>query len=443
MIWAYPMRTKAQAGEALNTFKQDIGVTKTLIFDGSMEQCSPNTAFMKSIHRDHMEWRNIEPYSHWQNRAEDAIRELRRRVRRHRTRKNIPPRLWNYQQRYECEILALTARNKDERSAYEIVTGDTPDISEYVDFGFYDSVWFRDQPKDDGKSYLGRWLGVSHCIGSAMCYFVINSNGAIESRTSVQPLSDTDQHSSDIAERIKELDEGIAKRLGDPPNFLTDDANNLILQEDESLFDDGIDPNDETRMIDEDHLIYSPDAYDPYIGVEILLPEGGDQVRATVPKRVKGNDGQPIGKSNTNPILDSRLYEVEYSSGCVEQIQANIIAQNMFAQIDSEGRRYMLIKEISDHKKDNTAMLQGDNIIIGKNGNKSYKHTTQGWQFLIEWKDGSSSWVPLKELKDSFPIDLAEYAVANKIHEEPAMVWWVSETLRKRNRIISWVKTKY
>ena len=37
----------------------------------------------------------------------------------------------------------------------------------------------------------------------------------------------------------------------------------------------------------------------------------------------------------------------------------------------------------------------------------------------------------------------AEYAVANRLTEEPAFNWWVPQTLRRRNRIISKVKNKY
>jgi hypothetical protein len=68
---------------------------------------------------------------------------------------------------------------------------------------------------------------------------------------------------------------------------------------------------------------------------------------------------------------------------------------------------------------------------------------TQGWMLLVMWKDRSMSWVKLKDLKASNPIELAEYAVVNCIAEEPAFKWWVSHMLRKRNRIISKVKSKY
>ena len=49
----------------------------------------------------------------------------------------------------------------------------------------------------------------------------------------------------------------------------------------------------------------------------------------------------------------------------------------------------------------------------------------------------------LKYVKDSNPIELAEYAVANRIQEEPAFKWWVSETLLIRNRIIGKVESRY
>ena len=61
----------------------------------------------------------------------------------------------------------------------------------------------------------------------------------------------------------------------------------------------------------------------------------------------------------------------------------------------------------------------------------------------VEWKDGSSEWVPLVDLKHSNPLELAEYAVSNQLQEEPAFKWWVKDVLRRRDRIISKVKARY
>jgi hypothetical protein len=99
-----------------------------------------------------------------------------------------------------------------------------------------------------------------------------------------------------------------------------------------------------------------------------------------------------------------------------------------------------LLSEIIDHKKDASAISIADGFITSHNGNRVAKKTTRGWQLLCQWKDGSSSWVPLVELKQSNPIELAEYAIANQTHEEPAFKWWISDVLHRRNRIISKVK---
>jgi hypothetical protein len=49
-------------------------------------------------------------------------------------------------------------------------------------------------------------------------------------------------------------------------------------------------------------------------------------------------------------------------------------------------------------------------------------------------------WFPLKDLKDAYPVQIAEYAAANIIVNDPAFNWWVHTVLRKRNRIVVKVK---
>jgi hypothetical protein len=62
---------------------------------------------------------------------------------------------------------------------------------------------------------------------------------------------------------------------------------------------------------------------------------------------------------------------------------------------------------------------------------------------LIRWKDGSTQWTRLADLKESNPVELAEYAIGNKLVNEPAFKWWVPYVIKKKDRIISSVKTRY
>jgi hypothetical protein len=134
---------------------------------------------------------------------------------------------------------------------------------------------------------------------------------------------------------------------------------------------------------------------------------------------------------------------VELGDGSVAEYTANIIAENIYAQLDSEGRQQVLMREISNFRKDGTAIAREDGFNISKNGNKTPKVTTRGWQLLVEWKNGSSDWISLKDLKESNPVEVAEFAIRNQIHDEPAFAWWVNTVIRHKNRIISKVKSKY
>ena len=59
------------------------------------------------------------------------------------------------------------------------------------------------------------------------------------------------------------------------------------------------------------------------------------------------------------------------------------------------------------------------------------KVTTRGWSLLVQWHDGLSSCEPLKDLKASNSVEVAEYAVANdRLAEEPAFKWWVSHVIK-------------
>jgi hypothetical protein len=66
------------------------------------------------------------------------------------------------------------AWGNDRRTGYKEVTGQMPDISKWMDFAFYDLVWWLDRPTKpnftDSTRRLARWLGVSHCVGSGLSY---------------------------------------------------------------------------------------------------------------------------------------------------------------------------------------------------------------------------------------------------------------------------------
>ena len=104
----------------------------------------------------------------------------------------------------------------------------------------------------------------------------------------------------------------------------------------------------------------------------------------------------------------------------MDKYTVSVIAENMFPQVDDEVNQYLIMNQITDHRKDNTAIPISDGMTRGHNRNELPKITTRGWELLVEWENGSTSWMKIKDMKESSPIEVADYFVSNRIVEEPA-----------------------
>ena len=128
----------------------------------------------------------------------------------------------------------------------------------------------------------------------------------------------------------------------------------------------------------------------------------------------------------------------------LQEYSANLFAESIYSQVDDEGHQFLLLKEIIDHDADATAVRNNDKYhITNETVNPKLERTTKGWKLLVLWKDGMSTWIPLKDLKESNPVQVAEYAMANRIGSEPAFNWWIHEVLRRKKRILSQVRSRY
>ena len=112
-------------------------------------------------------------------------------------------------------------------------------------------------------------------------------------------------------------------------------------------------------------------------------------------------------------------------------------------EVDSDGFSLALMEGIIDYKCDDSiAIPKADRYITTGRGQRRLWKTTAGWKLLVKWKDQSESWVKLSELKESHPVDTVEFAKSRGIDDETTFAWWVPHTLRKRNAIISAMKTR-
>ena len=59
--------------------------------------------------------------------------------------------------------------------------------------------------------------------------------------------------------------------------------------------------------------------------------------RGKIKSRKRNEKGELIGKSNSNPTLDTRLYLIEFEDGSYGEYTTNTIMENLYSQIDEEG----------------------------------------------------------------------------------------------------------
>ncbi len=49
----------------------------------------------------------------------------------------------------------------------------------------------------------------------------------------------------------------------------------------------------------------------------------------------------------------------------------------------------------------------------------------------------------MADIKNSYPVQLAEYAIQNNLQDAPAFEWWVTTTLKRKKSFFKAVKARY
>ena len=171
-------------------------------------------------------------------------------------------------------------------------------------------------------------------------------------------------------------DRAAAMKLGKDAAELESEYNNSIFNdlisprhvEYEELLDQESSTDEKAELVPE---LRDVDDFDlnKYISAKVQIPKDGHSFAVgKVIKRVRDDNSELIGKSNSNPLLDTSLYEVQFDDGSVEKYHANIIAEHIYEQVDDDGCTRMVIDDIIDHRSDETAVKQHNGFVVGKSG---------------------------------------------------------------------------
>ena len=107
-----------------------------------------------------------------------------------------------------------------------------------------------------------------------------------------------------------------------------------------------------------------PEAMDNYIGVEIIIFYGDTVSQGSFRHRKRDVEVNTIVRSNRNPILDTRTYELEFKYGSMSNYYEFFIAESMYAQCDEEVQKYLLFGSILDHKTNGNSLSVEDQYVV-------------------------------------------------------------------------------
>ncbi len=465
---------------ALKAFCKEIGVPSTLVCDPHKTQSSNEVR--RFLYEVGTTLRVLERGTQWANLAERFIGLLKGGVRADLRDSNAPMVFWDYCLERRVQIMNLTARSTHKLGGlnpYTATRHEPADISNIATFGWFEWCYCLE---DHNSSYhkfpkplqvLGRCLGPSKNYGNEMAQWVLKQSGQVIPLRTLRRLTPHELSVTNEDERNKRhlFMNRIRSKFGDSVNLPPPGVVELPTIEEETeedLLENWLDDPHEMKgwhhddgqaetlatYVDEALRHYRiPEAdicdaegrpiterslTDLLIGIEVLLPHGEEQRQlCKVLRKSVDAEGKTTGVFHEDPSLNTVIYDIKFPDGHVEQYAANLIAQNVLEQVeDPDGHYTEKLKRILDHRREGNAVSKGQMYITTRTGQKKLRQSTVGWKFLVEFTNGRKQWMQLSDLKESNPVDVAEYVTARKIEDEVAFAWWVPFTLRKKARLL-------
>ena len=398
----------------------------------------------------------LEEGTPWSNKAELYIGLLKEAVRKDMRESNSLMSLWDYCVERRVRINNLTAKDNFKlhgTTPHTATLAEEGDISSLCQFGWYEWCYYHEKTAafPHNREVLGRVLGPARGEGNEMAQWVLKATGQVVPRQSLQPLTTAEKHRTVENKKHNLFDALIERRMGtsiNPPPTTEEQDPTMEELTNQNDLDDEMDelvesPDHEEILDSMGRILEQQLAFDKIINTEVMIQNRDEMAMGKVARQSLDADGRMTVTYHDNPFLNTITYDVEFPDGQVKECGANIIAENMLTQVDSDGYSLSLMDSIIDHQRDmSQAILIEDKYITTKSGQKWLWKTTKGWKLLIKWKDISKVWINLAEMKEVHPVETAEYARARGISNEPAFAWWVPCTLRKQEVILTAVKNR-
>ena len=212
--------------------------------------------------------------------------------------------------------------------------------------------------------------------GAGSSLYILNANAEVVVRSALSRINDDDISQMDLRERQESFTNKIKSLIGNFQHASIQRSDQVTGDIDDiyrDLFELNAYDEDELKhqVIDKDKIdITRPDAEyiqmndtpdveidGKLINLTVPISRAGELIQGTVKRRkCDGDTGFLLGKANSNPLLDTRVYDVEMPDGTYAGYYANSLIESIYNSADDNNHTELFLDDIIDHQANDNAI---------------------------------------------------------------------------------------
>jgi hypothetical protein len=415
------MQREAHSHGAYQDFVREIGAPELIVTDNSQTQTGKKwEATSRSIITKQ---RKFEPHNQNQNKAERRIQDVKHRVMMVLGKAKAPLIFWCYCLIYVIDCLNFTAKKSlGWKTSYEILNGDTPDISAFR-FGFWQPIDYFDPTAKfpDSQWKQGRFLGIAWDSGDQFTFTIWTEPGGDWRKGRELVRNIVRPRQIDTMDQEENLDNDYSsfkfqKKVATRKrrNGHTTTCKYLLRDLEEFTGDD-----------DSDMIGYNTDIHhagESQVGNHVVLDNSESDDDVSDVNSAEQND--PGGEMES---LDEAAPSVSMEPSATNlnhpQSKTFTTTTNNNINVDHE-----MVNEINDQfSRPDEVPEVGGSIVSSI---VAHEWRNGQLQFKVLWSNDETSWETLKDLRQDHPRKVAKYIVEKE----------VSRLKRGGDRVLQWAK---
>ena len=346
--------------------------------------------------------RTSEPHNKNQNFAERGYRDVKRMVERLLDMSGAPNYCWLLALEYSCFLINhLASERLGWRTPTEWLLGSTPDITILLCFIFFQPVYYRSFDALDDEELLGRFVGFAETVGHSMTFKILTNDLKLISRSLVRSATEPgifqNPKANLAAPKVAPAEPNATVKIGD-------ETVGVIIDE----------PVDDEPAVDNDEE-------QPSIShqqTKILTSAMEDRL----------NNGGSLPTFDSSDLLGRTF--ITNPDDDQEQRRAKIFDVALSNERTADGKQPLFTfkarvgDKVLKHIMTYNRMLEWCDRDLDKDdfyrfvrvlGHRKKPSAKGGWQVLVEWASGETTWNDLSDTFEGDPVTLAMYAQKNNL----------------------------